>query len=100
MANYRIICDNQAPVGVPKKHAHVVEVGIGTTPQNYSKLLTLAQVLALMDRGDTFHTISVSTGKIAQVLPVGCAVCGHRIIRSSADAVTDNNLDGLPDCAK
>jgi Protein of unknown function (DUF3892) len=100
MARHRIVCDNQVPTDQPKRNAHVVEVGIGSMPQHWSSLLTLAQVLAMMDRGDTFYTVSVSTGKIARVLPVGCNVCGRRIIRSSADAVTDNNLDGLPDCSK
>lgn len=32
MANHRIVCDNQAPVSEPKRHAHVVEVGVGTSP--------------------------------------------------------------------
>jgi len=27
-------------------------------------------------------------------------VRGQQIIRSSADAVTDNNLDSLPDCVR
>jgi hypothetical protein len=103
MSSYRIICDNQAPVGAPKKHAHVVEVGVGTTAANWNRLLTLSQVLGMMARGDTFHTVSKSTGKVARVLSVACGVCGRRVIRSSRssrDAVTDNNLDGLPDCAK
>jgi hypothetical protein len=55
MASYRIICDNQAPVGAPKKHAHVVEVGVGTTAANWNRLLTLSQVLGMMARGDTWR---------------------------------------------
>jgi hypothetical protein len=55
MASYRIICDNQAPVGAPRKHAHVVEVGVGTTAANWNRLLTLSQVLGMMDRGDTWR---------------------------------------------
>ncbi len=45
MASYRIICDNQAPVSAPKRHAHVLEVGVGTTAANWNRLLTLSQVL-------------------------------------------------------
>ena len=100
MADYRIVCDNQAPVFEPKQHAHVVEVGIGTSPNTWTRLLSLTEVLSMMDRGDTFHTVSVSTGKIARVVPVTCEQCRHRIVRSTADAVADNNLDKLPDCAK
>lgn len=61
-------------------------------------MLSLSEVLTLIDRGDTFHTVSVSTGKVARVVPVTCDQCGGRIIRSTADAVADNNLDKLPDC--
>jgi hypothetical protein len=94
------VCDNQMPVYLPKQHAHVVEVGIGTSPTQWTQILSLATVLGMMDRGETFYTVSVNTGKIARILAVNCANCGHRIIRSSADAVSDNNLDDLPDCSK
>jgi hypothetical protein len=101
MASHRIICDNQAPVSQPKSHAHIVLVGLASTsPGKYSQLLKLAEVLEWIDAGETFYTVSPSTGDIAQVVAVWCEVCGHRIIRSSADAVTDNNLDRLPDCAR
>jgi hypothetical protein len=100
MGNYRIVCDNQSPIDAPKQHSHVVEVGIGTTPRQWSRILSLATVLAMVDRGDTFYTVSSSSGKTARVLPVNCTVCGHRVIRSTADKSADNNLDNLPDCAK
>jgi hypothetical protein len=96
---YRIICDNQQPVAVPKNHAHIVQIGTGTTTQHYEKLWMLAQVIAAIERGDTFYTQSPSTGKQAAVIVVACGVCRHNIVRSTADAVADNNLDNLPECA-
>lgn len=96
---YRVVCDNQVPVDQPKSHAHIVEVGTGTAAQTYSRLWTVEEVIAAISRGDEFYTLSPSTGKEARIVIVACEVCGRQIIRSSADAVTDNNLDNLPDCA-
>lgn len=99
MANHQVVCDNQEPVSQPKSHAHIVQVGLASSaPGKYSSLLTLAEVLRRIDTGDTFFTVSPSTQKIAQVIAVGCPVCGSRIIRSTPDAVSDNNLDNLPNC--
>jgi hypothetical protein len=97
---YRVVCDNQVPVDQPKTHAHIVEVGTGTTPQHYDRLWSVAEVIAANGRGDVFYTLSASTGEAARVIVVGCSVCGQQIIRSSADAITDNNLDSLPDCVR
>jgi len=95
---YRIVCDNQMPVNEPKSHAHIVELGTGDSG-GYTRRWRLAEVIAAIGQGDTFYTLSSSTGRDASVQAVNCPVCGHMIIRSSADAVTDNNLDKLPDCA-
>jgi hypothetical protein len=97
---YRVVCDNQVPVDQPKTHAHIVEVGTGTTPQHYDRLWSVAEVIAANGRGDVFYTLSASAGEAARVIVVGCSVCGQQIIRSSADAITDNNLDSLPDCVR
>ena len=97
---YRVVCDNQVPVDQPKTHAHIVEVGTGTTPQHYDRLWSVAEVIAANGRGDVFYTLSASTGEAARVIVVRCSVCGQQIVRSSADAITDNNLDSLPDCVR
>lgn len=98
MASYRIVCTEQEPVNQPTTHAHIVAVGTGDDPNKASKRWTLADVIAAMDRGDTFYTIGTSSGKRASVVKVSCDVCRRTIIRSSADAVTDNNLDNLRRC--
>jgi hypothetical protein len=95
---YRIVCTDQEPVYQPTTHAHIVSVGLGDNPDKASDKKTLAEVIAAIDRGDTFYTQGKSSGKVAIVRVVGCERCGRRIIRSAADAVQDNNLDYLRRC--
>lgn len=92
------MCTNQEPVSAPKTHAHIVRVGIGDNPAAADEAMTLAQVLNAIDAGDTFYTKGTTSGKVAEVDAVPCAHCGHRVIRSRADAVSDNNLDSLRTC--
>ena len=99
MATYRIICTNQEPVSQPNDRAHIVGVGTGSTTSNYTKWWTLKQVLAAMDNGDAFYTQGETSGKVAPVEKYTCARCTRTHIRSSPDAVYDNNLDSLPSCA-
>jgi len=93
------VCDNQVHVDQPKTHAHIVEV-TGTAPQHYDRLWSVAEVIDRESPGRSLYTLSPSAGEAARVIVVGCSVCGQQIIRSSADAVTDNNLDSLPDCVR
>lgn len=51
-----------------------------------------------MDDGDTFYTKGKRSGKEAEVEKYDCSHCGQRTLRSSADAVEDNNLDNLRRC--
>lgn len=96
---YRIVCTNQVPVNQPRTHAHIVRVGTGTTPQQWSRMWELAEVIQAIRSGQhQFYTQSPSTGRQASVLVVPCGVCARDIIRSAADAVRDNNLDNLPSC--
>lgn len=97
MADYRIICTRQEPCYVNNLQAHIVVVGTGVTPQTYTQLWSLDDVLAAM-RFNRFYTQSPSTGAIAWVQPFTCAYCRRIYIRSTADAVQDNNLDYLPTC--
>lgn len=95
---YRIVCTRQSQVTGSRVHPHIVSVGTGT-PQGYTQNWTVYEVLAAMDRGDVFCTESPSTGRVAKVEAYTCTVCARRWIRTTADAVTDNNLDNLPSCA-
>ena len=98
MASYRIICTRQEPVSKPHSHAHIVSVGTGTRQTSYDKQWTVDEVYRAIDRGDRFYTKSESTGEIAYVIKWGCLHCGFRTLKSTADAVTDNNLDYLVHC--
>lgn len=84
MARYEIIC-------VVKQRGHIAWVGTGTG-NTYSRSWTVAEVRQAIRQGHQFFTKSPSTGKEAAVEP-------HDTIRSTADAVTDNNLDSLRRCA-
>ena len=99
MASYRIVCTEQVPVTEPTAHAHIVVVGTGNAPDRAQHRSTLADVIRAIEvTGDSFHTVNPSTGKQAKVVVEACGHCGRKIIRSSADAVKDNNLDSLRRC--
>jgi len=99
MTSYRIICTTQEPVHQPTTHAHIVAVGTGPTAQHYTQRWTLDQVIAAMDRGDTFYTRGETSGREARVEKYTCTTCWRTFIRSTPDAVHDNNLDSLPRCS-
>lgn len=98
MASYRIVCTDQEPVTQPTSHAHVVRVGTGTDPTKTDRIWTLNEVLIAMNQGDDFFTKGYTSGKVARVERYDCSVCGRPRIRSTADAVPDNNLDNLRRC--
>ncbi len=98
MASYRIVCTVQAPADQPSSHQHIVAVGTGTDPDRAENRWSLQQVLDAMDRGDTFYTVGVVSGKSAWVEKYWCGHCSRWFIRSHADAVKDNNLDNLRRC--
>ena len=95
---HRIVCTEQLPVGASPQHAHIVAVGIGTDPNKASERMTSEQVMERMDRGDRFYTKGEQSGRLALVIKVPCGRCGRYIIKSSSDAVLDNNLDSLRYC--
>jgi hypothetical protein len=98
MARYRIVCTEQEPIYQLTAHAHIVAVGTGNDANKATTRWTLSEVISAMNAGTVFYTYSPSTGKVALVVKVACARCGHTIIRSAPDAVTDNNLDNLRRC--
>lgn len=100
MAEYRIICTTQEPARVPNDRAHIVAVGTGSSASEYDRYWQLSEVLAAMDRGDTFYTFGESSRKRASVDKYVCPYCTRTHIRSASDAVKDNNLDNLPNCQR
>jgi hypothetical protein len=96
MAAYQIIC-----VEKEHPHRHITAVGIGVETRQAPTKLNVQQVRAAIRSGDRFYTVSPSTGKTADVLPDDVPVNGRIIetIRSTPDAVSDNNLDNMRACA-
>lgn len=102
MASYRIVC-----VKTEHAHRHIVSVGTGTDAAKPTTTYTVTQVRNMIDNGDMFTT-SDASGKTARVRKDDCGVtekvggvdtkCTVKTIRSTADAVKDNNLDNLPVC--
>ena len=97
---YRIVCTDQQPFYQPTTHAHIVAVGTGTDPTRYDRRWSLDEVLVAMSRGDTFYTKGVQSGKEANVEKYECSLFRRTFIRSTPDAVQDNNLDNLPRCSR
>jgi hypothetical protein len=98
MASYRIVCTTQEPANKPPQHAHIVAVGVGNEPTHYTQKFSLADVIRMIMLGDKFYTQGATSGKIAQVERYVCSYCNQWHIRSTPDAVADNNLDSLSYC--
>jgi hypothetical protein len=96
MASYRIVC-----VETAHPHRHITHVGTGSDPGRATNRWTVADVRSAIQRGHRFYTVSSSTGRTAEVEPYDYHYNGGviRTIRSSADAIWDNNLDNLRACA-
>jgi hypothetical protein len=93
MADHRIVC-----VTTLAPHRHIISVGTGDSATAPSTTCTVSMVRSMIDGGETFHTVSPSTGAKAPVRKdsypePGCTVA---TIRSAADA--DNDLDNLTAC--
>ena len=98
MVEYRIVCTTQEPEGRSHDAAHIVLVGVGDNPDHAQQLLALKDVFKRMVEGHSFYTKSPSAGTKADVHQYNCKTCNKTTIRSSADAVLDNNLDSLRSC--
>lgn len=99
MSTYRVVCTEQEPIYQPTTHAHIVAVGTGSNPDKASQRWTLDQVIrAILYSGDSFYTQGKTSGKVARVVVVNCGHCNRQIIKSTPDAVYDNNLDSLRRC--
>jgi hypothetical protein len=91
---YRIVC-----VETLYPHRHITHVGTGPDPAN--QRWDVMAVRAAIRNGDRFYTYSPSTGKTADVEPYDFWTGSRWIytIRSTPDAVWDNNLDNLRVCS-
>jgi len=98
MGYHRIVCTNQEPAGQAPTHAHIVAVGIGITSTAFDRRMTSQEVMHAMDRGEVFFTKGEQSGKVAIIQKVYCHACHGPIIRTTPDAVHDNNLDSMPYC--
>lgn len=98
MARYRIVCTEQQPYGHPPASAKIVAVGISAGEDRATHRWTVPEVVRAIDGGTTFFTRGLSSGRTAEVEKYWCSQCSSYHIRSSRDAVTDNNLDSLRLC--
>jgi len=98
MAQHRIVCTVQEPVGHPHTDAHIVSVGTGNDPTKADLKWSLDGVLQAMDQGHIFFTKGERSGKTTLVEKYVCAYCQRTYIRSGPDRVEDNNLDSLYRC--
>jgi hypothetical protein len=92
--SYRIVCTDQKR---PTHHNHIVGVGVGDNPDKASQQFTVAEVRSMILNGTRFYTQGRTSGKVANVERFDCP-CGYKTIRSTPDAVADNNLDNLRVC--
>jgi hypothetical protein len=94
MAEYEIVCVERL-----ESHEHITHVGTGSDDRAERRWSVEAVRNAIED-GDTFYTVSPSTDHTAEVEPYDVRVDGRIVgtIRSTADAIPDNNLDNLRAC--
>jgi hypothetical protein len=95
MATYNVVC-----VTTLHPHRHITQVGVGNDPSQAAEVWSVENVRQMIWEGHHFRTYSPSTGKYAEVRRDDCkyAGCTYKTIRSTADAVADNNLDNLRAC--
>lgn len=98
MTRYRVVCTIQEPLDKPHDVAHIISIGTGDDSDTASRKWDLKDVLVALDSGNSFFTKSPSTGKEASVNKYECKTCRRFTIRSSPDAIKDNNLDNLRKC--
>jgi len=81
-------------------HRHIVKVGIGALATSPTTTMTVKEVRDALTAGEIFYTWSPTTKEVALVQKHTCKErhCTVQTIRSTADAVPDNNLDNLAVC--
>jgi hypothetical protein len=97
MAEYRISCVNSAVTTA--SHPHVVSVGVdGFHGDPGVRVLTVADVVASIDAGDTFYTRVGGTR--SPVSRYTCRDCSVKTLRSHSDGRWNNNLDNISPCPR
>jgi hypothetical protein len=96
MADHQIICIVRRPPSPPHNHGHITGVGIASGGGR--QMLAVSHVYTLMSNGEHFYTKGQQTGKVVSVEPYRCDKCQVDSLRSTRDAVKDNNLAYLPQC--
>jgi hypothetical protein len=97
MGPFEITCTIQEP---PWRHpacARITGVGVVIGTEGV-KILSVEQVVGLIDRGATFRTFGRFSRKSAKVEAYWCRSCARSHIRTEADSEIDNNLDSLQAC--
>lgn len=95
MTTHRIVCVTVAP-----HHGHVLELGTRRQPGSPRLSWSVSGVFKALLAGDSFYTVSPSTGARAGIEIDQCPVAGcHELtIGSTADATPDNALQNLDAC--
>jgi hypothetical protein len=99
MGDYLITCviksSSRKSTSPDPRHEHITDVGVNGV--NNGMPVSVKQIYADMERGNTFYTFSPSTRTRAAVRPYNCT-CRFPTLRSYSDGVPDNNLDNLRSC--
>jgi hypothetical protein len=94
MAEHEIVCVERL-----EAHEHITHVGTGSDDRATARW-SVEDVRNAIEDGDMFYTVSPSTEHVAEVEPYDALVKGRIIetIRSTPDAIEDNNLDNMRAC--
>lgn len=101
MANYRVVCTEQVPAYAHPRDGKIVAVGTNSTGASTADgRWTVPQVVGALDVGHAFYTYGERSKKTARVMKYWCTACGGEWhIKSTPDAVEENNLDSLRTCS-
>lgn len=96
MLRYRVVAMRCLDIRHPVIHRHVPSVVTRPGRSGYEGNWTAAEVSDAIAQGDSFYTLSESTGKVAEIETYTCPICGQCWIRTDDQAVADNQLEALP----
>lgn len=101
MASYRVVCAEQVPSRAHPLNGKIVAVGSNDSGGGQATgRWTVPEVVSALDAGHVFYTYGEQSRETARVIKYWCTACGGEWhIKSSPDAVPDNNLDSLRLCA-
>ena len=97
MSTFRIICARRG-AGEKNHGEHIVAVGTGLKDGEHDILWSIDEIIAAMEKGHVFYTMTERTGRKAGVEKFTCSSCRRDFIRSGAEAGPDNSLEKLPHC--